>query len=60
MFKEITNWDWPKTRQVRDGYDWTDEPELAIENFEFLADKYNEIAEFLNKQFNLKEADNGL
>ena len=45
--KKITRWDWPETETVADGYEFDRVPKLSRENFDFLADKYNELLAFV-------------
>jgi len=54
MIKPIDAYDWPDSHhKIIDGYDERI-PALTIENLEFLAERYNELVDAINK---LKEQD---
>jgi hypothetical protein len=44
---KITNFDWPDTIDVANGYDTKEVPDVTRDNLEFLMGKYNEIIEYL-------------
>ncbi len=48
--QEIDNYDFPDTIRIPDGWDSQKVPDLTRRNMEFLAKKYNELIEYLNKK----------
>ena len=46
--KELTDWDFPNTIQVPDGYYMTEIPDLTRANMNFLIDEHNKLVEVIN------------
>lgn len=47
--EEISTFNMPNTKQVRDGYDWKSVPEPTPENMELMMDKINELTKTINQ-----------
>ena len=45
---ELTDWDFPNTISVPDGYDITQEPDLTRANFNKLIEEHNNLVEVVN------------
>lgn len=55
--KHLTDWDFPDTIQVRDGYDMTSIPDLTRENMNFLIEEHNNLVAVVNmlcERFNVE------
>lgn len=46
--KELTDWDFPNTVPVPDGYDITQEPDLTRANFNKLIEEHNKLVAVVN------------
>lgn len=49
MIKELDRWDWPDTREIREGYAWNTMPDFTVDNFILLVEKVNELIVAVNK-----------
>ncbi len=48
MIEKIDAYDWPDTICEADGYDTKTTPDITRRNLEFLADKFNKMADVIN------------
>ena len=55
--KKIDIWDWRETHMVPNGYDMETRPQLSQRNFEILAERYNDLIDFLEEKFPRPEED---
>ena len=46
--RNISNYDFPDTIQVPDGYDMTSIPDLTRDNIIFLMEKHNKLVDYIN------------
>lgn len=46
--KQLTDWDFPDTKWIPNGYDMTQAPDFTADNFTKLLDKHNELVELVN------------
>lgn len=53
--KRLESWDWHETEWVPDGYDEKQVPVMSDDNFRLLAEKVNEIIDYLDYLEVLKE-----
>ena len=49
MIEPINQFSWPNTVSVPDGWYMTEVPSVTQENLEYLAERFNELAEAINK-----------
>ena len=47
--RELWSGDFPDTKEIPSGYDWTSIPEATPSNMVILVDKINELIEIINK-----------
>ena len=53
--EQLMGWDWPDTHTVPEGYDLAQVPTLSQANFQLLADRYNQLIDYLEAKERGKE-----
>ncbi len=55
--EKLTNWDFPDTIHVPDGYNMETIPDLTRANFQILVEHYNELVQVVNAMYDAGHID---